>query len=148
MALLYHIKHMRIFYNGNNLYYEEKFMGNHEEIDDAFPLARLIFVTISLFWISSSAVASTSNPATITQLQPSTTAFTFATSSARSNPPSCAASYPNYWVIDDSTPHGQSMVAAITTAFATGKQVSVTGTGNCPTFQSAVEQVLWLSVSQ
>ncbi len=98
--------------------------------------------------LPASAIASSSGPSTVSQVQPSTTAFTFVISVPRASPPACATSTPGYWVIDDSTTQGQGMVAAITTAFAMGKQVYVYGTGACPTFQSAVEQVLYLTVSQ
>lgn len=43
--------------------------------------------------------------------------------------PACATS--GYWAVDTDTQQGKSILSLILTAYATGKQVSLLGTGNC-----------------
>jgi phosphotransferase system HPr-like phosphotransfer protein len=43
--------------------------------------------------------------------------------------PSCEVH--NRWAVDVNTPKGQSMMALILTAYSQGKNVSISGTGEC-----------------
>ncbi|MBU0832123.1 MAG: hypothetical protein KKH33_07035 [Alphaproteobacteria bacterium] len=59
----------------------------------------------------------------------------------RSTPPACATD--PYWSIPD-TVSAERLVAAIITAKAMGKTVSVVGTGNCDVTHPSREQVAWI----
>lgn len=53
----------------------------------------------------------------------------FIHSGARSARPACSVA--DRWVIDNTTPAGQAMLSTLLTAYSTGRQVRIEGTGNC-----------------
>jgi hypothetical protein len=92
--------------------------------------------------------AGTQSETNIFQLVPGTGAFAFLmTGGTRASVPSCASANPNSWVVDVSTPQGQALAASIMTAFATGKKIYIQGTGACPAFNPATEQVFFVAVT-
>lgn len=76
------------------------------------------------------AQAGTSDLGKITGVLPHTGAFFFNMTSNRTSAPSCATAA-NRWVINSATSQGQAMIAGLLTAYATGRRISVTGTGTC-----------------
>lgn len=76
--------------------------------------------------------ASDASTGTITQLQaPQNGAVIFVHSGTRTTPPSCGVAYGTRWVIDASTPQGQSQLSVLLTAYALHKSITIHGTGIC-----------------
>lgn len=67
----------------------------------------------------------------------------FRQTGSRSTRPSCATI--DRWVINVSTPEGQTMAATLLTAYSLHKRISVTGTGGCATWGDT-ETVLYFAV--
>jgi hypothetical protein len=79
-----------------------------------------------------SALASETGPGLIADLQIDGNYALFAVGGPVVNTPACVAW--GRYVFDVSTPQGQSMLAYLLSAQATGKQVRVYGTGTCSIF--------------
>ena len=69
----------------------------------------------------------------------------FTSDGPRDSVPGCAAQDVR-WVIDDTTPAGQALVAGLLTAYALHKTVDVVGTGNC-SVSANTETVAYFGVS-
>lgn len=92
--------------------------------------------------------AGTETNATIAQLVPSASGFTFITSGGvRTSPPSCAAPLLTTWAVDVTTPQGQAIVATVITAYSMGKKIYISGTGSCPSFQPNGESVFFIATA-
>jgi hypothetical protein len=96
--------------------------------------------------LTTSAYAGSQSGGKVVQLLPSAQSFTFLADGARSSVPTCAAGAANFWTVDLSTPQGQAIAASIMTAFSTGKNVNIYGTGACPSFQPDREGVFYIVV--
>lgn len=69
----------------------------------------------------------------------------FTTNGPRDNVPGCSTQ-PGRWVIDDTTPAGQSLVAGMLTAYGLGKSLTLVGTGDCAVWKDT-ETVAYFFVS-
>ena len=67
----------------------------------------------------------------------------FRQTGSRSTKPSCATI--DRWVINVSTPDGQTMAATLLMAYSLHKRISITGTGTCTTWGDT-ETVLYFNV--
>lgn len=95
----------------------------------SFAVAACILIALFLLAMASRAWASSSGSGLVSGiLMTSQTAF-FNHSGTRSTRPSCATI--DRWAFDSSTAGGQSLLATLLTAYATGRQISVLGTGTC-----------------
>jgi len=76
------------------------------------------------------AISSSSTAGSISNITPNAAGRVFfqhsGTHTAR---PSCATL--DRWVIDTTTAGGQALLSALLTAYSTGKQIQIDGTGNC-----------------
>lgn len=104
-------------------------------------------ICLAAFSIAGVAHASSSASGVITGVTTTQSgAILFNQNGARTVAPNCQnPSYPNRYVINGATAQGQSQVSAMLTAYATGAQVVVVGTGACDVWGDT-ETVQYLSI--
>jgi hypothetical protein len=60
-----------------------------------------------------------------------TVIFNLSSNSIGDKPP-CAYTYPNSWSIETNTSAGKARLAGLLTAYSTGADIKISGTGDCP----------------
>lgn len=100
----------------------------------------------TLFFMPVAAQASVESDSHITSYTPQAGGpMFFATDGQRQNIPGCSFQ-PGRWVIDDTTPAGQALVAGMLTAFSLHKTIRLVGTGDCSVWGDT-ETVLYFTVN-
>jgi hypothetical protein len=88
-------------------------------------------MAVALF-VSCPANAGTSSPSFISQIMPFYAGLFFVSIGNREAAPACATSDGGRrWIINSATPQGQTMAAALLSAYALKKRITVYGTGLC-----------------
>lgn len=101
---------------------------------------------LALTLISGSAArASISPPGTVYGITVATNGIVYFWQRSVRVQPACSAGMPGRWVFNSATPGGQSLLALILSANASGKSVIVAGTGTCDV-SSDTESALYVVV--
>lgn len=105
--------------------------GGRKEIQLARKLLFLITIASALASVST-AHASLAQTGTVYQITTTDTGVVyFWQRGTRNAQPACSASFPGRWAFNATTPAGQSMLALLMSANASGKSVVVAGKGAC-----------------
>lgn len=123
--------------------------GDKTMLFDVRGLGTRLFAILGFAMLTpwSEAHSGTLNNAKVLELVPSSQGFSFVTTGGtRQSTPQCASGNPVGWAVDNSTPQGQAIAASIITAFSTGKNIYISGTGSCPVWNSTSEQVFFVAV--
>ena len=93
---------------------------------------RCVFAAILTFFSTVTLGGSVASPGTLSMIIVwSGGQFIVTTSGARTSIPTCAANQPARFALDSTTAAGKTQAAVLITAYSTGKQVTIVGTGAC-----------------
>jgi predicted heme/steroid binding protein len=95
-------------------------------------LRRLVYLAALVGFAGTPAAASIAQAGTVYQVTTTDTGVVyFWQRGTRSTQPTCGAGFPGRWAFSSATPAGQSMLALLLSANASGKSVVVAGKASC-----------------
>lgn len=100
-------------------------------------------VALPLAFASTAAFASSQGPSRISYVHVMDNGIVmFIMTGTRSTPPSCGTPTPTRWAFNGATAAGQAKLSVLLTAYASGKNIMIYGTGACADYYET-ESVAW-----
>ncbi len=106
-------------------------------------LCYVITIAAALTFIATPASASSQGPGSVSYVHVMSNGIVmFLMTGTRGAVPTCATPQPTRWAFNGTTAAGQAKLSVLLTAYASGKSITVYGTGTCPDY-SDTETLDW-----